>query len=570
MSKRKAEPLTDEALDNLRTKIKVLFDLLSIRRIVAVDDEFRDGTEFSEYLGVLHSLAAKKVEVPSYGDISQDPRDLLEARAREHWESLKAEERDTEYQDLLVRAEAQAATDHVDDLYRIFDGHDFIALTPSKWDKRKEELVEQAASCKTLFLFDQDQRKAGLSEHAGLDQIFYVINSCSVEVAVCALLSHTFQETGEVEAWQQNTEAVRAQPDKANRIVPISKDRLRDDPSKFPLALRLAGLPSIIQDFTTKAFEALDAAQDEAKERLKAFNIFDLEYMVFETSEVEGVSELDTLFRLHQILHRHGAQAHARKTPVIDESVRRMRALRSVAKMPRRKTHTSTSWLRTMELYVDAEELNHHHLPLDIGDIFEHDSEGRFILLGPQCDLMMRKKGRKAASGILVKVINQTRGSINVNQRELFHPLPELNTGESEETYASFRESYPVSFDALDPSVYRTDGRTEFVLGDACPSRVLQFWQSRFTVIQERLQQDIEAYRTLIDKGVEDALARRVLQPVSTYKNFEPKVDLARQAIDYGFRRAARLTQAHAYALLIGYMQFIARPAFEHDFSISK
>ena len=565
-------PLDGDKLQTLRIKLKSLLDLINVRRIIAVDDEFGKIVSIEEYISVTQLLLVqdKKSDLSKTlgEDLSDYDEETIITMSRERWERLDEEQQKTLYEALLVLSGQQSAPDHVNDLHEIFSGLEFHALSPQQWNQQKFTLVAEASEKKTLFLFDENQNKKDSTNEDGLNQIAFVLQNASDEIAVCALLSHTFTTEGEAEAWASRIEKLNLNAEKSDRFIPISKERLRTDPSKLIGALRLAGLSKFLKSFREKALKALDDAQRHAHDDLTRLNVFDFEHALFTTSDQEGVSEMDTLFRMYNAIHRQKARKQIRNETSIREESRRLRRLRELTSTPPFKGSDAFLSVRRLELYDEPEDLNMGHVPIDLGDLFRHKNGKLYILLGPQCDFMIRAEGRKIDEGLLVEITK--RAKVNSNQLALYHELPPFEESSSKElTYVSFQASHGIKLEALDPVVYSPTGEAKLCARTETPVDVLEHWRKHFERLKSQLQTELLEYKEWRDKGIPDDLLARLVRPVSAHVDFLPTINTETECIDYGFQRVGRLTATRSSALLVAYMQFVARPAFEHDFARS-
>ena len=131
----------------------------------------------------------------------------------------------------------------------------------------------------------------------------------------------------------------------------------------------------------------------------------DFDRIVFGSSRREGVWEPDTLLRVFGILMRREARSQLYQDADISTAVAEARRISAIpedvaAALDEESASPEVLRIQRFESYESDDELNQFHVPIELGDIFERDSNGqRYILLVQPCDLMVRPKWKAQLRG---------------------------------------------------------------------------------------------------------------------------------------------------------------------------
>jgi hypothetical protein len=562
----------------LKAQLNQLFRLLEVQRIVIVDDEFQVEPKPEQVKSLLEQLETQgnTEAILRIGIEAELPIEIKRERLLEIWENRTREERVDLLHEMSLAAGVAATLNIEDDIHLIFRDlePEYKPLRPSAWNLQRNALILDANNgLKTLFLFDQDQSNDGESPTAGTTQLAGIVVECNKEAALCGLLSHTFNADSEHDTWLKLTTDLNFDPEQSNRVVPIAKERLRNDASELVRRLRLTGLLSFSAELKTHANAVLKSAQEKAYTALDDLTIFDFEHVVFTSSENEGVWEVDTLFRLYGVHHRHTAKELAYENANLQETTNKLRQLRTIVDDTKKPTSPAAASLRRLELYEES-QLNTTHTPLDLGDIFLDHENTYHILIAAPCDLMLRNEGtRGLKEGILVpiRVVRSKDQKVNANQRESFFFLPLFLKSEPQiECFAEFKFARTVSLNILDLSVFQADGSAKISLQDEQPPGLLAGWHNRFEHLLKTYKGELAYLTSFQPETMAQSLSKeflgKLLPPVSLDGYFQTVVSLDEKKIEYNLKRVARLQGAQAYAMLMAYTRFMSRPAFEHDF----
>lgn len=412
------------ALTDVRENAGLLLKSIGIRRIVVVDDEYSTEEEGSaeDLLGLCDALGpAQASSLPSLGDVPFDvDYGIWSGILLKKWESMVPERRAEALRQArwLVGAGHEVPADAAQEepgadaraargLFELLSGLkecSFVTLSLGQWRREREEyLGDPTAAQETLFLFDRNFGREKGSADEGLVLVREVQGR---GVAICGLITHTVSLGAEQAAW---SDLAREHGLDRNRFVVIAKQRLAGDGEpehySFLRMVRLAALSSRCASMKKAAWKIFAESVEAAQEAMERVSVLDFDQIVLTSSRREGVWEPDTLFRVFSVFMRQEARRRLHEDSEADISTKVAEA-RKVSSIPVEAEAAFGSEplcaeairVHRFELFESCELLNSHHLPVDLGDIFETSKGQRYILLAQPCDLMVRSNGRRGTT----------------------------------------------------------------------------------------------------------------------------------------------------------------------------
>lgn len=381
---------------------------------------------------------------------------------------------------------------------------------------------------------------------------------------MCGLLSQNYTVDQEFDGWQQLAKDYNLE---ADRFVLIAKERLQGQLTGFATQIKLTVLNHRCNDLKQEAINVLASAHEHAGEELRAMNIYDFEHIVFRSSYREGIWEPDTLFRIFGLYHRAATRKLAKQSTTLSQTAA---AIRKVSNLPIPSTTPlrHTSWkIQRLELYDDNEHLNAHHLPTDLGDIYQKTTgQKQYILLAQPCDLMVRNEkdpGRRPSTyeATIAEIVDEpTKDPAASAELKYFNP----ETGRS--AYVHFGRTHTVKLCVLDLCAFRTDGNATLGTNDTCPDTVIPSWQRYFGSLQKDAAKLLKRYESLKRTNKKDDTLIALLTRASHKGVITADLHPQEERIEYHLRRIRRLLQPRAGEILTRYAAYTSRDAFEHDF----
>ena len=558
--------MTASDLTTAQEAITHLFETLTISRVISVDDLYTDEHTADDLIGLLDATPTAAAAIPELQqlNLTVDP-DIWHERLRTLFSALEASRQ------ITILQQVRAATGDNQELDKtvggtmgqLFEKYDFQPLTLTQWQQQKTALLDNAAMPNTLVLFDQSFTKEGGTETTGLDLIKDAYARCTHPGLLCGLLSQNYTIEQEFESWQRLAADHNIE---ADRFVLIAKERLEGRLVGFASQIKLTVLNKQCNALKQEAIQLLQNAHQAAGEQLRAMNIYDFEHIVFRSSQREGVWEPDTLFRIFGLYHRTATRQLAKQSVPLAQQATAIRKVSSLP-IPNEAALRHNSWkIQRLELYEEDEHLNGHHLPTDLGDIYQKSNgDKRFILLAQPCDLMVRndkEPGRRSGmyEATVAEIVDEKPKNEHASvELKYFDP----STGRS--AYVHLGRIHTIKLCVLDLCVLQTDGHAKLAATDQCPETVIPSWQRYFVELQKDAKKILSRYQELT-KGKKDP-ALIALLTRANYKGFiRGDINSQEQRIEYKIKRVRRLLQPRAGEMLSRYAAYKTRNAFEHDF----
>jgi len=575
--------------EKAKNALQQLFESLSIKRIVCVDDEYSQTHPPEEAIGLI-DVVGPRVAGPIINNkslpINQD-RDIWVPAFNDWWAGLSENQRRQILYKLQGAAHEASGKSREDlrsasSLAELFAGLDFLELSFSQWKVQKNDLLLQSRDARTLFLFDEDLSKDGGTDKEGRALIRDVLGSNDARTAMFALLSHNFAPGDEFIVSQRFTE-----PDyqfDPSRVVAVSKGNLGSSPLDFARAIKLTVLNPDRHELAKLSVEMMKSAHQEASRKLEELSIYTFDHMVFKASNREGIWEPDTLFRLLNLFQRKEARSAALQSIELRRLAEKIRSVSNIPTELDEKERPDDAWkIQQLELYEIADFINGSLLPIELGDVFErivkNDEERRhYILLAQPCDLMVRPQ-EGARKGHINEVILARVSYLRTSDRENeYFTLPHYfsSVDKDKTAYVLFTDTHLVSLDTLDLCALNRKGVARIGLSDK-PDHLVEAWQKRHAALLRRYRELIDN-RQRITKALErfndgkktnHKIKKTILNTLNPAYSRSPlflaTVDVRKKAVSFNCKRVARFEPSHAAAMWTKYCNFMARAAFDVD-----
>jgi hypothetical protein len=554
-------------LDNATTAIASLFNTLEIRRVISVDDLYVQDPTPDDLIGLLTSAPEAAQAIPEIKDIDfAVDADIWGDRLRATWNEITRDRQIAILQQVRTTVGDDQELDSMvgGTLAQLFSNYEFHPLTLKQWQAQKADLLDVTKMPNTVVLFDESFTKEGGSATAGLGLIQDAYVLCPDHKLVCGLLSQNYTIDREFEAWQQLAQDNHLEE---HRFVLIAKEHLQKNLTGFATQIKLTVLNQQCKDLKDEAVEVLKKAHEEAAKELCAMNIYDFEHIVFRSSYREGIWEPDTLFRVFGLFHRGATRDFAKQSKTLATQAAAIRKVSSLP-IPGVTTLPHTTWkIQRLELYEEADHLNNHYLPTDLGDIYQKTNGNKqFILLAQPCDLMVRndkKPGRRPSmyEATIAEILDEPTDDPTASA-ELKYFSPE--TGSS--VYVNFGRTHTIKLCVLDLCAFRTDGKAAIFIKDAVSSGVIPSWQRYYSVLQKDALKLLKDYEALKRTNKKEVALIALLTKANHKGAITADIDQQQGKIEYHIKRVRRLLQPRAGELLNKYAAYKSRDAFEHDF----
>jgi hypothetical protein len=577
------------AADDARGKLAQLFAHLKISKIVFVDDKAELQTDAGAVIKVLAGKAdAGRVLAPFFAGVALTiENDALQEQLTARLGELDGDKLSKLRAVLSAQSEDAAEWEAPGRLQDLLP--DEIAvhlLSPQAWHQQRADLIAQCSEDdRTLFLFDQELEvnDAGLGFHKGSDIIRDMADKERAGFGTrwfCGMLTHTVEKGEEVASWRKLEKSEKLD---LRFFMPIAKTTLDDAPAFYGAVYRTL-INTYCQTMKNLAADAFEKALKDALERFSDLDPIDFEHMIVKSSETEGVSELETLIRIYGIIQKDQVKTQILQKARVSEFSAAARIVKDFADIGRELSATSRERLHRLrweELYESDELVNGYNDPLRNGDVFEIGEGGNlkiWVLIAQPCDLMVRSNGERAREdnfkvAVLAPLRTRKLGVEAELKDGLSFSLDHYDHNGAQSAVVQFADATPANLHVLDLAVLNKDGRCQLsAAADLALSLPSKSWENRVGKLRayfNRVTRQIEDARGAHNDAVATLLGTAILPRASPKKQFAKYGNYQQGAFSYLIRRRGRLRDPLAASLLGAYSRFLARDAFEHDYSRS-
>lgn len=557
--------------------IKDLLDCVNIRKIIYVDDKFDIEHQKEKIFAYLKSCKSEGKKVEGLEGINWSlPQAAFDGQLVKIWTEWNAEQKEKCFQAVSLKQE---------DIDVIPTGileknlpERLTKLTPSEWEKSKEEHLRTVEDTdKFLCLFDMELNGSGRD---GLSYIEELLGSEYAGKVYCGIFSQGFEPEGEQD-WCEQKKRERT----IKNFYPISKKRLADEPGiiGFTEGIKNVLLVQHIEKLKDESKEILKESWENVKERLDSVTPPTFNRIVQKTSHDEGIWEVDSLFRLINILIDQET-----KKAIIDEGKRKrfketVREIRNVEKVdtqnPDHFANVQLKQLQKEEIYYEGDIINTLHFPLSNGDIFKI-KEKEYILLCQPCNLALRNNGKRGnfEHAFLVEVQQKDADFLNSKPKQALAAYEEIKGcregGKMKIAY--FPEFKSVLLTIFDLVVYDKNGEATLSFkSDDVPEVIHEPWRKRYETIKKELTKYrdviIALGNTRIENKKERNLLRSFINSPQCMKDIRVEgikaYDKEKDAFVFPIKRIQHYKNAYSMDLLNKFMQYLSRNGFDREFA---
>ena len=432
-------------------------------------------------------------------------------------------------------------------------GYTWKPLSFTTWLQQQEEILKaHTADTPALILLDMQNTK----EQAAIDGRQILKNVCSTENSQKAFRFLVVTNTCGVEQEFDNalklSKSLEQQGGIHSPLFMMAKSRIAraENPAElhkqFVELLSRLKLSTLNQELTQLASKAIQDATSGAFDRLLKMSMHEFLYAVTKSSQIEGVSELDTLLRLVAIEQRDALMQQVTNSQPLRKALEALRGVNVEIREKELAASTELKSLRSREVYWPSDVVNKLHEPIALGDIFSVQTEEGteyYMLLGNECDLMLRKDGtRNAISVVMAKFeIAEEKGGLFY---ELECVCPEAPTMK----VLRLTKFKTASVDILDLCWLNLDGEcTWSAQAEYDKLNLLQSQKARLEELGTIISDSAKATRFIASS------------PFSAKATWFP--------IKFGVRRISRMNTTYAKGILSKLATTMARPSYDHDYT---
>ena len=557
---------------NAKKMVGDLFQVVGIRKVVIVDDEFSKAPELADLIAAIQVRSANPADFPAVpfleGIDTSAPAPVLTKQLSGKWDDLGSDARKSVYETVEGATYESPAEGGHGRLNDILKNYGPVVLSLDEWEEQRDSLLNVAKDEPTLFLFDQDMTKNKGDADEGMKLIAALLKDGTLgDKLYFGLFSNSVVVGNEHDKHMEFAKDYHVWEHR-NRFAVVAKEHLQKKPSDLVLRFKRIAISPSCERLKKGMFLAINEAVEDARKSLEELDVYDFEQVVFKASFEEGVWEADTLLRLFALYHRDFTRTKAKANNDVVEAAN---ALRRVVSYPYRPTEFSATHLRKLawlELYESGEYLALHSMPLDLGDIFERTESGaRFILIEQPCDLMVRgDDGNRIASHVMLLELLEKPAT--AEKSSLFWELPFFLEDATRKCVAKLRQRTAIEASVLDLCVFDPQGIAQIQKDAQIPAGLIPAWEKRFGVLLKFAKEKIGQYKgfqkvRLSPEGF-SLLHAQITGGVPEVVT--GKLDLEAGSLSYNLKRIARLKQPRSAALLRQFASYKARDAFDREF----
>lgn len=444
-------------------------------------------------------------------------------------------------------------------------GYAWKKLSFTDWEKQEAAILKAHSPQKpALILLDQQNTR----DKSSLDGTAILKNVCGNEAHRRSfkflVVTNTSTVEGEFEHSVELAQKIELGPlgigsplftvAKA-RITRAVNDKAGEGPSlesHFVSLLRRLRLSMLNQQLTALAKNVIAEATERAFNRLTEITLHEFMYAVTQSSQIEGVSELDTLLRLLAIEQRDAMLNKVVKSRSLRKAIEKIRDIPVEIRKEEISKRTDLTELRGREIYWPEQAVNRLHQPVAAGDIFEvksGKSKDYYVVLGNDCDLMLRGTGTRNSVLVLLAKLEEAEGKADKDTDVTLQcPLPQ-NPALVRVPMNKFISAH---MDILDLCWLNSNGACVWKKSaDHQALHILKSQKKRAAILREKLS-SAASFEQIVSMA--PFAFKRMPGPTS-------------EKVDFKLRRAGRMNTPYAQGILTKFAMVFARPSYEHNYS---
>lgn len=567
------ENLVAEAIKS----IEGLLDSVNIRKIIYVDDKFDIEHQKEKIFAYLKNYKKEGKKIEELEGIKWELVQVaFEGQLEQVWAGWSDEQKEKCFRLISVEQENIDVIPTAI-LEKNLPGR-LIKLTPSEWEKsKKEHLAITEDTDKFLCLFDMKLNGNGRD---GLAYVEELLKTDYAGRVYCGIFSQEFEPDGE-QTWCEQKKRERA----VRNFYPISKKRLADEHSivGFTEGIKNVLLVQHIENLKNESKGILKESWEHVKARLDAVTPPTFNRIVQKTSYDEGIWEIDSLFRLINILIDQET-----KKAIIDEEKRKrfkeaVKEIRNVEKVetlkPDEFSNPQLEQLQKEEIYYKGEIINALHFPLSNGDIFKIKGK-EYILLCQPCNLAIRSEGRRGncERAFLIELQQKNIDFLDSKPKQALSAYEEIKgcRDNNKLKVAYFPTFKSVLLTIFDLVVYNKNGIAElYFQAESVPEVIHEPWRKRYNTIKKELKKYRDVIIALESTQIKNKNDRQLLynfiNSPQCMKDIHAEgieaYDKAQDAFIFPIERISHYKNTYSMDLLNKFMQYLSRNGFDRDFT---
>jgi hypothetical protein len=344
-------------------EVEKLFNVMGITKVVYVDDDLVEA----DVADIIGAQNREQILTKYFPNIKIRDEEILITQLRNSWETLGQKIKQKIYLETKLVNDTDVSHEQkmfIDIFLNIIPDDMLYPMIPAKWVESKNDLLKENKN--TLFLFDLDLQQEGGRHEDGIKLIVDILRS--IEIITGIITKNATQDNclSIRDRFVDENESLK------DRFFVIPKENLANNLSLFLYLLKMTVLSQDFLIFKTIINDMLLKASEKAKEKINNISVDDFEHIVFKSPMREGLWEPEMFFKIYTHYQRREFYIVAHKEEKLIDSITKIRSVSDISTKPIGFLIPSKAWeYQRDELYENADYLNHNHLPIEIGDIFE-------------------------------------------------------------------------------------------------------------------------------------------------------------------------------------------------------
>lgn len=557
----------------------------NVSKIYYVDDAHSNTID---YLPKVRSVVIKLgedekletlLELKDKIEIDELDAQIINGKIEQLWSELTVEEQFDFYTRILKinndKGELERAA--LKSILAVSPFKEFINfLTPSEWIGQKDKILSSVNEVnRIVVLMDQELGLPG--DTKGIDILKQIPES---ENTYLTLFTYSITQLDEEVPTRNTLHREKGFPKK--RFFVLTKDRAKDD-ELFIDGVKKVLLNGYFDQMKEKALKIYSDSLAATENELEDIDTHDFDMAVIRSSLKEGLWEPETLFRIIKILLEKNTRLKMIEKNFPSEINGLIRMAKVISKshecVKYHPEYAKNYAMRHKEIYDSGEIVNKLRMPIENGDIFEiinGKKTFQYILVGQECDLMLRSDNSNKKYYSSIFKIEKCDHQQLTERRNAFNnkfPLGDYMANRfrmdyfenGKKTLGMIRLSEELVVDRriLDLTTINEDGVSKLSMNSEIEESHLSFSQLRH----------VKEIKVFLDKEIknqtfEGTQATSIKIPFAFLsKDMKNEFLVNNNSIEFGVKRVMRLRKPYSNFLLDKYHHSKRRDAEDHDFA---
>ena len=459
---------------------KAILNGRGISRVVVVDDDVAQPRWYGRVDMLDEEDKAEIGQETGFDLLSPDWRDRLDLADRETRKRV-ATKVNSVANDLNIPLPERVEDPALVMLQRLLRSHQPQQLTPNQWSQQADELISRAQSEPTLFLIDQrlgDGREGG--------RLVKDLLATAPEGCFFCILTGDLVFEREFDHWQEVRSNYGFHP---GQVGLVAKAHLTGDQIGFARMLKISLTAREVNDVRDGLLAAARNGLEQALNRFEQLDLPTLTSIVFESSNVEGAWELETILRVVKAFVRDSLDNRVYGDPRMAEAVKEIAAAASVRTGSDERLERYAFQIQHTERYVTGDYLSERRMALANGDLFEVTNAGNctslWVLVAQPCDLAIRADGKRNASPTHLTILPV---EICKEEPRWAHvELQDFDPPGSDKVFVRLTSPAYVPTDILDLAAFSETGEAVWIRGSREDTMQAVGWARRAGKVYEQL-----------------------------------------------------------------------------------